>query len=148
LFALFGRVASPAWWEAKIKTGKFNLHDTWAARQIGVGVGVGVVHLSVFGFRVVLSAGCVCFHLLFEGEGVREHSKALVELPAASFANRLRAADGLGQHERTNDAEELDESNREGSRGDQHCALLNDIVEARQAAVSIKVIAGFVRSDD
>lgn len=93
---------------------KFNLHDTRAARQVSVGVGVGdvVSHLSVFGFGVVLSATCVCLHLLFERERICEDAEALVELPAASLTNRFSASDGFGQHESANDAEELDEGNR------------------------------------
>lgn len=64
-----------------------------------------------------------------------------MKLPTARFANGLRASNGLGQHERANDAEELNEGDGQSACGDQHGALRYDVVERAEAAGAVEVDA-------
>lgn len=120
------------------KAAEFNLHDTGAAGQISV---VVAFHHGVFRVGVVLSAISISFHLLLKRERVGQDAEALLKLPAANFTNGLGAADGLGKHESTNNSQELNQRDCQSACSDQHGALLNDVIQAWQAAVGIKIVA-------
>lgn len=104
--ALFAMLV-PVYQQQKMKQMKFNLHDTGAVCQVRVRIAVVDSHLRVFWLWVVLSATRIRFHLLFKREGVGEDSEALLQLPATSFTDRLRSADGFCQHEGANHSQQL-----------------------------------------
>lgn len=134
-------ISTPSAAENKTKW-KFNLHDTGTVGQVRVGAAAAVVaHLSVFGFGVVLSAARIRFHLLFERERVGENAEALLQLPATSFADRLRSADGLSQHERANHSQKLNEGHGECPGCDKVRAFLDDEVQTRKAPGAVEIRA-------
>lgn len=74
-------------------------------------------------------------------------AEVLLQLPTAGKALRFCLADGLGQHEGAEDAQQLHEGNCDGACGDQHRTLADDEGHAVEAAL-LEDLCGAIRSAD